>query len=151
MDTPASMCKLVIVKVNEGLNQRCIANQLLLSQSAVARIILRYNKTKQFHLVRKGRYGRRRLLSLKTEHYLARESQKNPRASARQIQRTVAGEAAAVSINTIKRALVRSGRLAFRPVKSPSWTEKQMKFRLEWALKYRNWSVYHWKHVSHVF
>ena len=90
-------------------------------------------------------------MSLKTASNLARESQKNPRASARQIQITVADGVAAVSINTIKRALVRSGRLAIRPVKSPSWTEKQMKFRLEWALKYRNWSVDQWKHVSHVF
>jgi hypothetical protein len=97
--------------------------------------------------MRHGKCGRKPLLSVKMQGYLARESRKNPRATARQIQKAVGGASAEASINTVKRALVRSGRLAYRPVKSPSWTENQMKTRLKWALKYRNWTVHQWKKV----
>ena len=151
MDTPANTCKLILAKVSKGLTQRRIAEQLHLSQSAVARTVLRYKKAGQHQSLRYGRCGRKPLLSGKTMRYLTRESCINPRASARQIQRAVGGEAAKVSLSTIKRTLILCGRLAFRPVKSPSWTPEQMKVMLEWALKHQKWSAGRWKQVRELF
>jgi hypothetical protein len=151
MDTPATTCKLIIRKVNDGMTQRAISAQLHLSQSAVARAVIRYKKTGKFAALRHGRCGRRLSLSVRTTRLLARASVQNPRASAREVQTTVGGNASNVSLSTVRRSLVRSGRLAFRPVKSPAWTNAQMLTRLQWVRKYRGWSVDHWKKVGNLF
>jgi transposase len=151
MDTPATTCKIIIRKVNDGMTQRAISAQLHLSQSAVARAVIRYKKTGKFTALRPGRCGRKLSLSVRTARLLARASVYNPRASAREVQTTVGGNANNVSLSTVRRSLVRSGRLAIRPVKSPAWTPAQMLARLQWARKYSGWSVDRWKKVRNRF
>jgi transposase len=82
MDTPATVCRQIIAKSNEGMSQRAIASQLKVSQSAVARTILRYRKTGKCEALREGRCGRKHVLSIRTERLLAHESLRNPRATA---------------------------------------------------------------------
>ena len=57
------------------------------------------------------------------------------------------GSFANVHVNTVRRHLRSIGRVAYRPVKSPSLSDKQMKTRLQRCLKYENWTVEEWKQV----
>jgi transposase len=137
--------------VAEGMNQRDVAAQLHVSQSAVSRIVRRYRKTNQHQALRKGKCGRKLSLSPKSIRLVARESIRNPHATARQIQMAVGGTVSDVSIDTVRRVLNSAGRQALRPVKSPSWTPAQMRVRLQWLKKYRQWTVDHWKKVRKLF
>ena len=133
--------------MNEGLTQRAIAHHLNMSQSAVSRIILRHRITGQYESSRRGRCGRHRSLSARSARHLARESLLNPRSTAFELQRAVGDPVSSLSISTVKRSLIRSGRFTYRPVKSPSWTKQQMKVRLDWAIRHRHWTAEQWKKV----
>jgi transposase len=147
MDTPRNICQLVINKLNAGFTQGVVAEQLEITQSAVKRICQRYKRTGSIDALRKGRCGRKSKISPHCARLLSRESLRNPKATARQVQAAVGDSANTVSVRTIQRSLIRSGLQTFRPVKSPSWTPAQMTARLEWAKKCRRWSVEKWKKV----
>jgi transposase len=147
MDTPVAVLRLIIMKLNEGLTQREIAVHLNVTQSVVARTVLHYKKTGHWQTIRKGKCGWKQSLSPHLARIVARESLKNPRATARQIRQAVGGSVTAVSLDTLRRSLNRSGRKAFRPVKSPSWTPSQMRVRLLWARRYSKWSAQQWQKV----
>ena len=143
MDTSLAVRKLVIEKSLQGLTQSEIAQQLNLCQSTVSRLIARYKSSGTLTPLRKGKCGRKRLLSARTDRLLARASKKNPRATAADIQKTVGGDANMVSLCTIKR----SDRLAYRPNQSPHWKPSQMRVRLQWCLEHRYMSIEDWKNV----
>ncbi len=103
IDTSLAVRKLVIEKSLQGLTQSEIAQQLNLCQSTVSRLIARYKSSGTLTPLRKGKCGRKRLLSARTDRLLARASKKNPRATAADIQKTVGGDANMVSLCTIKR------------------------------------------------
>lgn len=148
MDTSLVVRKLVIQKYLQKLTQSDIAQQLNVCQSTVSRLISRYKSSGTLTALRKGKCGRKRLLSARTDRLLARASKKNPRATAADIQKTVGGDANMVSLCTIKRSLRRSDRLAYRPNKSPQWNASQMRVRLQWCLEHRYMSIEDWKKVS---
>ena len=52
-----------------------------------------------------------------------------------------------VHLNTVRRHLRSIGQVAYRPVKSPYLSAKQMKTRLQWCLRYQGWTVEDWKKV----
>lgn len=147
MYTPENICRLVVSKVEAGLTQRTIANQLNISQSAVSRIINRYRRTGQFTPFRPSTSGRRPSLSARSARLLARQSVANPQFTARQIQRAVGGESSQVSTRTVQRYLVRQGRISYRPVKSPNWNASQRSVRLKWARDHSSWTKEQWKQV----
>ena len=147
MDTPTEICKRIVSKRKAGISQRFIANELNVSQSAVARVLKRYNKTGDLNTHNQCRCGRKRKISTRTVRILARKSVENPRSTARELQASVGGELATVSLSTVKRSLARSGIVSHRPVKSPSWTSDQMKVRLQWAKAHQNWSIQQWEKV----
>jgi transposase len=147
MDTPTVICKRIVTKRKAGMSQRAIAKELNVSQSAVARVMKRYNKTGELKVQRQGKCGRKRKLSARTVRMLSRKSAENPRSTARELQASVCGELATVSLSTVKRSLARSGIVSHRPVKSPSWTSDQMKVRFQWAKAHQNWSVQQWEKV----
>ena len=148
MDSSNSSRATVIALYNEGLTQRTIAERVNLSQSSVSRLIRRHVATGSTEANRRGRCGRKLALDERTARKLRRESLIKPRATAKDIQTSVGGRASEVSISTIKRSLVKSGRISYRPVKSPSWTPAQMRTRLRWALDHQDWTVEQWKKVS---
>lgn len=150
MDTPPSVRQLIIQLFHEGKTQMDISKLVKVNQSTVSRIIRRFTTTGNAGPTRTGKCGRKRLLSSRTDRLLARQSVINPKATAADIQASSGGEALNVSLSTIKRSLRRSGRLAFRPVKSPSWTLAQMRVRLHWAQEQQFKSVGEWKKVWYL-
>jgi transposase len=76
-----------------------------------------------------------------------KKSVDNPHMTAREIRVSVGGSVAQVSINTVKRSLIRQGRFAYRPRKSPSLSTAQRNVRLRWCQQHRDWSAEQWKKV----
>jgi transposase len=147
MDTPETIRSLVIDNFLKGMTVRGIANVCGIAKSTVNKIIQHYKKTGLRTSAREY-CGKNRLLPPRTERLLRRESVLHPSSTARQIQAAVGGEAASVSICTIKRALRRQGRLAYRPTKAPLLSAAKMRVRLEWCKAHISWSVEDWKLVG---
>lgn len=147
MDIPANLCDLVISKMEVGLSQRRIAQDLEMPQSTVSSIIQRFRRTGKAIQDRHGKCGRKKVLTVRDERLISRASQQNPRATAKEIQRSVGGRVATVSVDTVKRALRSAGKISYRPVKSPSLSPSQMRVRFQWAKAHEKWTMDMWKKV----
>jgi len=49
METPTEICKRIVSKRQARISQQSIPNELNVSQSAVARVLKRYNKTRDLN------------------------------------------------------------------------------------------------------
>ena len=151
MDVPPSVRELIVSHHLSGHSCRQIATMVHVSKSTVIRLVKRYKDTGSIEAIRIGNCGRHLLLSQRDERALARESVADPTRTAREIQSSVRGNTTWASISTIKRALRRQGRLAFRPRKSPSLNIAQRQVRLRWCQEHRNWTKEQWTRVSRLF
>lgn len=151
MDTSLKLKLAIICKYEDGQTIRAIASDVNVPRSTVADIIKRYRENgNQISSVRKN-CGTTRILTPTTDRSLFRASVKNPRATARELRMEISGPALSVSIRTIQRSLVRSGRIAYRPLKSPFLTKPQQRVRYQWAIEHRSWTLDMWKKVSHRY
>jgi hypothetical protein len=150
MDTPAVIRKRIIDKYQAHVPQIIISQQLAIPKSTVCDIIKKFKATNDFHSDHRNCGGQNKIFTLRDERSLCRASQKNPRASARELGQAVGGPAATASIWTIQRSLRRSGRKCYRPSKAPSLSKVAMKTRLSWAKKHEKWSVEQWKRVRNL-
>lgn len=152
METPQCLRKRIITQYNSGrYTQKQIAKNLALPASTVNGIVHLHRRTGSTLSRAGNRSGRPRLLTVREERALARESVVKPRATARQLQQSVGGGTASVSISTIKRTLTRMGRVAHRPKKGPILTAAQKATRYKWCLEHRGWTVQQWNKVSCMF
>ena len=150
MPVPQNICKLIVDFHNEGHTVRALGLRFDLPKSTVQNIVQRYHKHGSTLLRYHGRCGRPRKLSTRDERVLARASVSNPMSTARQLRVSVGGNVASVSLPTVKRALKRQGRLAYRPSKSPSLNAHQRFVRLQWCKQYGHWTEEEWKKVGLV-
>jgi len=148
MDTSLNIKELVIVKYKEGLKQKQICDHLNLHKSVVCRIIQKYRKTGSVQSQRPGRCGRHLSLSAKEMSKIKRQSIKDPKATAREIQAGVGGKCLDLSVRSMRRYLLRTGRLSFRPIHSPSLNAKQMRNRKRWARSKSHWTDADWRNVT---
>lgn len=146
MYTPVPLRRLIVSKYKEGWKQKRISMELHVPKSTVFDIIQRYRLTGEMGTHRDRCRGHR-ILSARDDRLLKRASDANPLATARQLQATVGGRIAQVSISTVKRSLRVSGRVAYRPVKAPALTPSQMAVRLHWAQAHQFWTVRQWQRV----
>lgn len=149
MDTPLSIRQLIIAKYQENIPQIIISQQLNVPKSTVNDILKKFRQGGAEGPSRRGKCGRTRVFTVKDDRRLALASSKHPQATARQLQHAVGGVASEVSLPTIRRSLVRSGKLAYRPLKSPLLSKSQMNVRLRWARAHAHWTVDTWKKVSY--
>jgi transposase len=146
MDTPVNIRELIVLKYEEGHTQKRISQDLHVPTSTVYDIVKHYRMSgetgnQRYHC------GSERLLSTRDDRVLRRACDGNPHATARQLQAAVGGKVSEVSISTVKRSLLLSGRPAYRPLKSPALSPSQMAVRLEWCLTHQFWTVNDWKKV----
>lgn len=146
-DIPQNVRLLVIHQHQQGLNQVQIAAYLNLTRWTVGRIIRRHQASGAASVNRTGRCGRRRSLTLPTERRLARTSTINPRLTSRQLQHAVGGEAVEVNTSTIRRSLLRSGVVAYRPRPAPGLTAARKQVRHTWARQHLDWTADDWHNV----
>lgn len=94
------------------------------------------------------RKPRPRITTKRQDQIIVRESKKFPHKSAREIKLAVFPEnEPGPSIDTIKRRLREAGLFGRVCRKKPLLSEKNRKKRLEFAKKYRDWTVEQWKKV----
>jgi hypothetical protein len=118
--------------------------------STVNDIVQRYRQTGEIESRGKRRSGRPRKLSLRVDRALGRQSVANPRQTAKQIQHAVGSPATTVSIATIKRTLIRMGRITQRPVSAPNLNSSQRRVRLNWCRRYSHWTEEEWQRVRYL-
>lgn len=149
MDTPTLIRERIIAKYTENVPQTVISRELSVPKATVCNIIKKFRETASIEPSRRGRCGRRRLLTTRDVRMLSRASIQRPQATSRQLQQQVGGSLAQVSLRTVRRELVRCGRIVYRLMKAPSLTNKQMKARLLWARAHVHWTSDQWRKVGY--
>ena len=87
-------------------------------------------------------------LSQREINRVRRESQKDPEATAREIQKAVGDEAGNLSLLTIRRYLLRCGHFFYRPTICPSLSRKQRLVGQKWAQARLAWTKSEWSRVT---
>jgi len=142
MNQPLEIRQRIITLHSQGLSQRTIARCLLLSQTAVSRVVRRFKKNTACIPARKIGSGGKFVLSKREIRRLKMISTAHPHYTAAQIQSSVGGNCLKCSIRTIQRYLRRVGCFPYRPAKSPALSGTQKKRRHLWALQHEtfDWS-----------
>jgi transposase len=149
MDTPQTLRNVIVAHHQEGLlSWRQIASLLKVPKSTVSNILRGYCKTGSVGVKRIGKCGRKSLLSPQDERALARASKADPLATPRHMQNAVGGRLLDVSISTVKRALRKHDRHAYRPRKCPKLNAGHIRNRLLWCKRHENWDEDKWSKVS---
>jgi transposase len=145
MDVPQNIRNLIVEHYNNGHSCRHIASMVNRPKSTVHNILKRHCQTGSSIATRFGNCGRKRILTDRDERRLATFSTINPRATARQLRALVGGNVANASLTTVKDALLRQGKRAQRPFKSPSLNGSQQRRRLQWCQQFSAWDEEHGK------
>lgn len=119
-----------------------IAKRLQISRCAVQRCI------KRAQFVSEKRSGRPRVTSVRTDNSILLMCKRSPRASSAKIQAQLPREET-VSTRTIRRRLFTNGLKARRPAKKPLLSMKNIRDRLYFCNKYKNWSPEDWENVMY--
>lgn len=139
--TSESVAQIVILR-QEGLTQCEIARKLKLNQSIVSRAVKRYKETGSFCY--KKSPGAPRCTSHQTDRMMRRMVVASPTCSSSEIQAKLPPDTS-VSTRTIRRRLQLHFKLrAYHPASKPRLSTKNVKDRLAFALKYRNWTTEQW-------
>ena len=145
--TPRKRASVITLYKHSELNQKNIAKALEMSRATVCRIIKQFNATGSVTLQRKGKCGRKRFTSPRDDALILRESKRNPRKTNDELMKDLAHAGVKISLNTVRKRLLESGRRAMRPFKKQLLTKKMKSKRLAWAKKHKTWTVEEWKKV----
>lgn len=135
----------VISLHKEGKGYKKIAKTLNVSRTTVGNIIRKY-KDHGTVATLPGR-GRKKMLTTTATRYITREMQKNPRMTAKDLQKGMADAGTKVSVSTIRRTLHAGGLHARVPRRTPLLTKKHKKSRLHFAQHHLEKSEEFWKTV----
>lgn len=145
MDTSESKrASILALHLHTEMTQREISEAVEVSKSTVNRIIKRFDDTGNSGPLRKGKCGRKRKTTARTDKKLVRRSLANPRMTAVDLKKE---ENLTISRETIGRRLREAGRKARRPLKRPLLTKKMRSSRLKWAKAHHSWGPEDWKKV----
>ena len=145
--TPRKRASIISLWSNTQLSQRDIARRFGVNQSMVSRLLKQVAKTGSGSPQRKGKCGRKQKTSPRDDIFLIRQSKLDPRKTSFDLQRDLSHTGKQISFSTVRKRLVMAGRKAIRPVKKQLLTNKMKKKRLQWAKKYKSWTVDQWKKV----
>jgi transposase len=140
--------RIIALRLHTSKSQREIAADVGVSQNAVSLITRAYDETGSTRTRRLGRCGRKSKLSVREKTLLVRESKKNPRLSASEVQMAAGSIGKKVSLPTVKRVLHDAGRRAYRPIRAPKLDAVKRGRRLKWAMEYKHLSMDFWQRVS---
>ena len=126
-----------------GWTQIKISEELGLSQSAVARIFARYQSTGSFH--HRKSPGRPRVTSHRMDKLIKRAVVVNPQASSSSIADGLPDK---ISARTVRRRLLKDfGLKSFNAARKPRLSAQNIKDRLRFAKKYKDWTPEQWRKV----
>lgn len=145
MDTsPQLRTKILTLYHFTSLSQRKIAAEVGVNQSTVCRIIAHQKKSGSLTPARKGKCGRKTKITPREERLLIQENKRQPFMTSNEHKMSLNLK---VSTRTVRRVLLKNGRISKRPYKKQLLTSKMIKQRLVWARKYRSWTPDQWKKV----
>lgn len=148
-DIPQNIRERVIaLHLHTSKTQREIAADLGISQNAVGLIIRHFNATGTISTDRKGKCGRKPMLTPRDKTLIVRESKKDPTATAAEIQSRCGEIGDKVGLTTIRKTLRQGNRLTYRAKKIPLFDESKRICRLRWAKALRTSPVTFWSKVS---
>jgi transposase len=133
----------ILVLLQHGQSTREIAGKYSVSKSTVQ------NLRKKFlpNLI-KPRGGRIKKLSSQDKHYCVRTMSSGKAESAAALARKLKEDIKIdVSSRTVRRALQEAGMIAAEKKKKPKLAQANIKARLNFARKYKNWTIADWKRV----
>ena len=117
----------------------------------VETIRYRYNRFKNHGVLsQKKGAGRPKKTTNRQDRFIIRQTFANRRMTLHQLRQDLSQNsqgAVRVSINTISRRLKSEGIKSYVPVKKPLLTQAQKSKRLDWAKRYRHWSIKDWEQV----
>jgi transposase len=132
----------IVVLHNQGLKPRVISNTLHVNQSIVSRALSRFKETGSYS--HKKNRGSPRITSKQTDRLIHRMVVETPTCSSSEIQSRLPSPDR-VSRRTIRRRLQVDFKLRSDfPAKKPNLSPKNVKDRLLFAHKYKDWTLDQW-------
>src|ERR1043165_6793376 len=136
----------ILLLHNMGHSNRQIALKLGISYGGVYRCISRMRDRSVPDYSSRKRSGRPKATTATTDNAIIIMAKKSPRSSSRKIQSQLPVEAR-VSTRTIRRRLFEGGLKSRRPALKPLLSKKNIRDRMAFCRKYRNWSADDWENV----
>lgn len=133
---------------NTELSQRQIAIKCGVSQSSVRRIKEKMAKEGVFEASRRGRCGKKPIVTPRGKRILRNLAKEFRRASHSELQKKFQEAGVSVSTCTLRRNLYELGFKCRRPVRKPRLTPAMVKKRLQWAYAHKHLTVEDWRIVS---
>lgn len=132
---------------NTKLSQRQIAAKTGVSRASVRRLIQKLKTNESYNAARKGKCGRKRLVTPRGKRALRNIAVEFRRATQSEIKNKLAETGVNVSIHTVRRNLYDMGFKCRRPAKKPRLTPAMVKKRYGWACTHKHLTVEDWRIV----
>jgi transposase len=139
--------RIVDLATHTSKSYREIGLEVGVHHKTVQRIMKIWEETGSLEDHREDHRGGRNKLDERTQRIIARESRKNPKRTAKEIQAAAGPVAKDVSLRTVQRCLVKRGRKAYRPVRTPCLSKRHRQARFKWANEVKYMSTEDWKEV----
>lgn len=139
--------KLAIMRAHgRGVSDEELAAQYRVHRTTISRVIENV-KTRGHALEAPGR-GRPRKTSNRVDRQIQNRSRECPRKNAKQLAYEFQEDLGVdISPKTVKRRLKEAGLTARRPARKPHISAKNRAARLDYALKFKDWTIEQWKRV----
>lgn len=139
--------RILVYQKETGYNQREIARKVGVSASTVNRVIKNYAGKKTEPPSNRQNCGRKRKTSERFDRKIVKTAIMNRSMTINEIKKSVENSHTSISKMTIRRRLYENNIRARRPAIKPRLNARMMKQRLQWAMKYRKYTVEDWKRV----
>lgn len=139
--------QIVVLADHTSKSQREIAEAVGTNQSTVQRVLKQYRETGEFTTNYENCGGHNKKFNDRDIRHIRQMSVKNPKATARDIQRELGPKGDDVSFSTMKRAMNEAGCIARTPRRRPLLIDRHKEARLKWAMDHREWTMEDWKKV----
>lgn len=136
----------IVLLASQKVSQRNIAKQLKCSRCAVQTTLSRHAESGSYE--NRAKSGRKRATTPREDRFLERASLKNRRKTAKELRADLKkGLGVDISQRTVSRRLQSLGLHGRKARKKPLLNKNQIKKRLDFAKKYKDWTVEDWSKV----
>lgn len=146
--SPQKITQITTLLKHTSHSQRQIAKLTEVSQASVRRINAKLATAQPTKPQRKGRCGKKKLVTPRGQRCLRNIVLENRKASYSDIKKHFEKSGYNVSERTVRRNLFDMGFRSRRPVKKPKLTDTMVKKRYAWASSYKHFTLDNWKMVS---
>lgn len=146
-DKEKKRLQIITLHQNTTKSIREIADDLDVSIGLVHKVIKQQEEEGNVDLHYKGNCGHPKLFDDRDLRHIKDIVIKNPRLTARGVQKELGECGDGISIRTMQRALNEAGCKAIKPSKCPLLTAVQIQKRYQWAKEHATWGIEEWKKV----